>query len=196
MTKKQSITRGFLFGVALLAGVVSAGSALAQNWPTKPVTVIVPWPPGGPSDTAARPIAKGLHEALGQAFVIDNKGGAGGNIGSAQVAKSAADGYTLLITSSAPIVINPHVYKKMPYDPSKDLEPITNLLRVPLVLVVHPSVPAKVGTSGSNGERLALVTAIAFTLPALMCDTIATVLSNIIGTCPPSRSLIAGAEPL
>ena len=143
MTKKLSITRGFLLGVALLAGVVSAGSALAQSWPTKPVTVIVPWPPGGPSDTAARPIAKGLHEALGQAFVIDNKGGAGGNIGSAQVAKSAADGYTLLITSSAPIVINPHVYKKMPYDPSKDLEPITNLLRVPLVLVVHPSVPAK-----------------------------------------------------
>ena len=64
MTTKQSITRGFLLGVALLAGVVSAGSVLAQTWPTQPVTVVVPWPPGGPSDTAARPIAKGLHEAL------------------------------------------------------------------------------------------------------------------------------------
>jgi tripartite-type tricarboxylate transporter receptor subunit TctC len=143
MSNKQSSARRVLLGLALLAGLASAGSALAQNWPTKPVTVVVPWPPGGPSDTAARPVAKGLNEALGKAFVIDNRGGAGGNIGSALVAKADPDGHTLLITSSAPIVINPHVYRKMPYDPPKDLAPVTNLLRVPLVLVVHPSVPAK-----------------------------------------------------
>ena len=117
-----------------------AGATFAQNWPAKPVTVIVPWPAGGPSDIAARPVAKGLQEALGQPFVIDNRGGAGGNIGSALVAKGPADGSMILITSSAPIVINPSVYKQMPFDPVKELTPVTNLLRVPLVLVVHPSV--------------------------------------------------------
>lgn len=128
-----------LIAVALLAGT----AAWAQNWPTRPVTVIVPWPAGGPSDTAARPVSKGMSEALGQPFVVDNRGGASGNIGSALAAKAAPDGHTLLITSSSPIVINPHVYKQMPFDPQKDLTPVTNLLRVPLVLVVHPSVPAK-----------------------------------------------------
>lgn len=114
----------------------------AQAWPTKPVNVVVPWPAGGPSDIAARPVAKGLQEAFGQPFVIDNRGGAGGNIGSALVAKGAADGYTILVTSSAPIVINPSVYKQMPFNPATELTPVTNLLRVPLVLVAHPSVPA------------------------------------------------------
>jgi tripartite-type tricarboxylate transporter receptor subunit TctC len=109
----------------------------------KPVTVIVPWPAGGPSDIAARPLAKGLTDNLGKPFVIDNRGGASGNIGTAVVAKSPPDGHTLLITSSAPIVINPNLFKSMPYDAQKDLAPITNLLRVPLVLAVHPSVPAK-----------------------------------------------------
>jgi tripartite-type tricarboxylate transporter receptor subunit TctC len=83
-----------------------------------------------------------LTEDLGHPFVIDNRGGGGGNIGSAAVARAPADGNTLLITSSAPIVINPSLYKKMTFDPSKDLVPITNLLRVPLVLVANPSVPA------------------------------------------------------
>jgi tripartite-type tricarboxylate transporter receptor subunit TctC len=130
----------------LAAAVLGAGisaACLAQAWPTKPVTVVVPWPPGGPSDTAARPLAKSMSESLGQTFLVDNKGGAGGNIGTAQVTKSAPDGYTLLVTSSAPIVINPSLYKNMPFDPDRDLTPITNLIRVPLVLAVHPSVPAK-----------------------------------------------------
>jgi tripartite-type tricarboxylate transporter receptor subunit TctC len=107
------------------------------------VTIIVPWPPGGPSDIAARPMAKALTDETKQTFIIDNRGGAGGNIGTAMVAKAAPDGYTLLVTSSAPIVINPSLYKQMPFDPQKDLAPITNLLRVPLILAVHPSVPAK-----------------------------------------------------
>jgi tripartite-type tricarboxylate transporter receptor subunit TctC len=120
----------------------SAG-AFADTWPDRTVTVVVPWPPGGPSDIAARPVAKGLSESLKQSFIVDNRGGASGNIGSAAVARSTPDGYTLLITSSSPIVINPSLYKSMPFDPAKDLIPITNLLRVPLVLVAHPSVPAK-----------------------------------------------------
>jgi tripartite-type tricarboxylate transporter receptor subunit TctC len=129
-----------LLGAACLAVPVVA---LAQAYPTKTVNIVVPWPPGGPSDIAARPMAKGLTDDLKQSFIVDNKGGAGGNIGSAFVSKAPADGYTLLITSSAPIVINPSLYKDMTFDPSKDLAPITNLLRVPLVLVVNPSVPAK-----------------------------------------------------
>lgn len=128
---------------AFALGIGLSASCIAQAWPNKTVTVVVPWPAGGPSDTAARPLAKSMGDSLGQTFVVDNKGGAGGNIGTAQVVKSAPDGYTLLVTSSAPIVINPSLYKNMSFDPDKDLTPITNLLRVPLVLAVHPSVPAK-----------------------------------------------------
>jgi len=126
---------------AFAATVISA-SAIAQNWPDNTVTVVVPWPAGGPSDIAARPLAKGLTTELKQSFVIDNRGGGGGNIGTAAVTRAKPDGQTLLITSSAPIVINPSLYKKMAFEPAKDLTPVTNLLRAPLVLVAHPSVPA------------------------------------------------------
>jgi tripartite-type tricarboxylate transporter receptor subunit TctC len=129
--------------VSAFAASVFSISAFAQNWPSDTVTVVVPWPPGGPSDIAARPLAKGLTTALGKTFIIDNRAGGGGNIGTAAVARAKPDGQTLLITSSAPIVINPSLYKNMTFDPLKDLAPVTNLLRVPLVLVVHPSVPAR-----------------------------------------------------
>jgi tripartite-type tricarboxylate transporter receptor subunit TctC len=122
---------------------LATGYVAAQDYLTKPVTVVVPWPAGGPSDIAARPVAKGLQDTFKKPFVIDNRGGASGNIGSAIVAKAAPDGYTLLMTSSSPIVINPNVYKSMPFDALKDLAPITNLLRVPLVLAVHPSLGVK-----------------------------------------------------
>lgn len=128
--------------LAFAASVVSL-SAVAQNWPEKNVNVVVPWPPGGPSDIAARPWAKELTESLGKTFIIDNRAGGGGNIGTAAVVRAQPDGHTLLITSSAPIVINPSVYKGMTFDPLKDLAPISNLLRVPLVLVANPNVPAK-----------------------------------------------------
>ena len=130
------------FALAFAASVVSL-SAVAQTWPEKNVNVIVPWPPGGPSDIAARPWAKELTESLGKTFIIDNRAGGGGNIGTAAVVRAQPDGHTLLITSSAPIVINPSVYKGMTFDPLKYLAPISNLLRVPLVLVANPNVPAK-----------------------------------------------------
>ena len=129
--------------LAAAAFALASGLALAQAYPSKPVTVIVPWPAGGPSDIAARPVAKGLSDAMGKTFVIDNRGGASGNIGTALVTKAPPDGYTLLITSSSPIVINPNLFKSMPYDAQKDLAPITNVLRVPLVLAVHPSLGVK-----------------------------------------------------
>jgi tripartite-type tricarboxylate transporter receptor subunit TctC len=137
------ILRWILRALGVVTLSVVSTLAAAQAYPAKSVTIVVPWPPGGPSDIAARPMAKGLQDELGKPFIIDNRGGAGGNIGSDLVAKAAPDGYTLLITSSAPIVINPSIYKKMPFDPAKDLAPITNLIRVPLVLAVNPSVPAK-----------------------------------------------------
>ena len=124
-------------------GLAWCSTAMAQGWPAKNVTIVVPWPPGGPSDIVARPTAKGLSETFGKTFIIDNRGGAGGNIGSEYASRATPDGHTLLITSGGPIVINPFVYTKMTYEPQKDLAPITNLLRVPLVLAVHPSVPAK-----------------------------------------------------
>jgi tripartite-type tricarboxylate transporter receptor subunit TctC len=137
----KSIARRIAPLVGLLA--LAATAAFAQSYPTKPVTIIVPWPPGGPSDIAARPLAKGLQDELKQPFVIDNRGGAGGNIGTGIVTKAAADGYTLLVTSSAPIVINQSLYKDMTFTAATDLAPITNLLRVPLIVAVHPSVPAR-----------------------------------------------------
>lgn len=138
----MSALRGIQTLLSALVLALCSMTASAQAWPTKPVTIVVPWPPGGPSDIAARPIAKGLSDSLGQSFLVENRGGAGGNLGTAGVTKAAPDGYTLLITSSAPIVINPSLYKNMPFDPAKDLIPITNLIRVPLVLAAHPSVPA------------------------------------------------------
>jgi tripartite-type tricarboxylate transporter receptor subunit TctC len=127
-----------------LAIAVAAGGAAAQGYPTRPVTLVVPFAAGGPTDVVGRAIGQAMTKTLGQSVVIENKLGAGGTVAAGYVAKAAPDGYTLLITSSAPIVINPSIYKKMPFDPAKDLVPITNLIRVPLVLVVNPSVvPAK-----------------------------------------------------
>jgi tripartite-type tricarboxylate transporter receptor subunit TctC len=118
-------------------------SATAQSYPTRPVRLIVPFPPGGNIDITARAIAPGLTDLLGQTIVVDNRGGAGGIIGTDLVAKSAPDGYTLVLASSGTVTVAPSLYAKMPYDPVKDLTPITLLSYVPIVLVVHPGNPAK-----------------------------------------------------
>jgi tripartite-type tricarboxylate transporter receptor subunit TctC len=118
-----------------------AGLACAQAYPSRPVKVIVPWTPGQATDIAARVVAQKLQDAFGQAFVIDNKPGAGGAIGSDAVAKSAPDGYTLLAASSGPLSIMPNL-QKVPYDPLTDLAPISLVAATPFALVVHPSFPA------------------------------------------------------
>ncbi len=128
-----------------LAAVAFASplAALAQAYPTKPVTIIVPWPPGGPSDIAARPMAKGLRRRARSRRSSSTTAAAPAATSAPRWStKAAPDGYTLLITSSAPIVINPSLYKQMPFDPPKDLAP-SPTLRVPLILAVNPSVPAK-----------------------------------------------------
>ena len=125
--------------VALLCWLALAASA--QNYPNRAVKVVVPWPPGQATDIAARVVAERLQVALNQPFVIENKPGAGGAIGSETVAKSAPDGYTLLAASSGPLSIMPHL-QKVPYDPLKDLAPISLVAATPFALVVHPSFPA------------------------------------------------------
>jgi tripartite-type tricarboxylate transporter receptor subunit TctC len=129
-------------GVFLAAlALAFAGAAFAQTYPSRPVKVVVPWPPGQATDIAARMLAQKLQEALGQPFIIDNRPGAGGSLGTAVAATSAADGYTLLAASSGPISIMPSL-QKLPYEPLKDFVLISLITRNPYALVVSPSFPA------------------------------------------------------
>ena len=124
---------------------LETGSVAAQSdkWPSKPVTYVVPFAPGGTTDILARIIGQKLSVALGQPVMIENKPGAGGNIGSDAVAKAKPDGYTILGCTISSHAINPSVYAKMPYDAVKDFAPITLIASAPSVLVVHPSLPAR-----------------------------------------------------
>ncbi len=130
-----------LLGFALLPA--HAQTAATAVWPTKPVKIVVTFPPGGAPDTLARILADKWGQALGQTFTVDNKAGAGGNIGADFVAKSAADGNTLLIATVGTHAINPALYAKMPYDHIKDFTPVSFLASTPNLLVVNNSVPAK-----------------------------------------------------
>lgn len=126
--------------IAAAFACASAPFAWAQSWPAKPIRVIVNFPAGGTTDLMARAFAPQLAETLGQPVVIDNRGGAGGNIGLEVVVKSAPDGYTLLASSGSPIVVGPHLYK-LSFDIAKDLVPIVPLARILTVLVVRPGLP-------------------------------------------------------
>jgi len=127
--------------LALAAALFAAGGAAAQAWPTKPVRIIVPYPPGGSSDIIARSISQPLSEALKQTVIVENKAGANGNTGTDAVAKSS-DGHTLLLCDVGALAITASVYNKLPFDPSKDLRGVSMLAYSPHLLVVHPSVPA------------------------------------------------------
>jgi tripartite-type tricarboxylate transporter receptor subunit TctC len=127
--------------MALAAGLVCNGHAAAEDWPTRPVTMIVPYAPGGNIDQAARLFARELSEKLGQQFIIESKGGAGGSLGAAQVAKSKPDGYTLLVTANGPSVLNKMLYASLPYDPETDFTPISLISDVPQVFIVNARSP-------------------------------------------------------
>jgi len=144
--KSRARVKTFLIsqGVVLcLGGVAALAHAQTPAFPGKPIRLIVPYPPGGGSDTIVRPLAQSLGEALKQQVVVDNRGGAGGNIGMELVAKAPPDGHTLVFALNAQLAINPALYKKTSYDPIKDYEPIILLATGPYVLVVHSSLPAK-----------------------------------------------------
>ncbi len=128
---------------AWLAVTLCAGQALAQDYPTKPVRLIVPFPAGGSSDVVARFIAQGLSEKMGQQFVVENRAGAAGNLGTDAVTKAAPDGYTLGLSTSGPLANNKFLYKTMPYDSEKAFTPVVLVGEIPLVIVVNLGVPAK-----------------------------------------------------
>ncbi len=132
------------FTIAFICGLLSlvlTAPANAQSYPNKPVRVVVPYPPGGPTDIVARVLFQQVSEATGQQFLVDNRAGAGGNIGAEIVAKSPADGYTLLIGTTAH-AINMSLFKNLSYDVQKDFAPVSLLTQGPLVLVAHPQFPA------------------------------------------------------
>ena len=132
--------------ILLLILMVLPGVARAQDWPAKPVRMVVPYAAGGLPDTMARILSVRLGEALGQQVLIDNRGGAGGIAGTDLVAKSLPDGYTLLVADVGQVAINPHVYARLPYDPLKDLVPVSLIGTTSLFLVANPSVPARTFT--------------------------------------------------
>lgn len=137
-----NLQRRFLLVVGVVALLAVGPLDAATDYPKKPITIVVPFPPGGTSDIVARLLANGLREKLGQPVLIDNRGGAGTQIGTSLVAKSAPDGYTLLWMAT-PFAINVSLYKRLPYDTLKDFAPVIDAVSGPLVMIVHPSSPAK-----------------------------------------------------
>jgi tripartite-type tricarboxylate transporter receptor subunit TctC len=127
----------------ITAVMFAACTVFAQPYPAKPVRLVVPFPPGGPADSVARVLAQKLNDVLGQQVVVDNRAGATGTIGAGIVAKSPPDGYTLLLGTSNEIAMSPGLYEKLPYDPTKDFTPVSNVIIFPNILVVNPHLPAK-----------------------------------------------------
>jgi len=142
MNPTQKPTRRHLIHVAVLASAMIGGGALAQAWPNKPISLIVPFPAGGTTDVLARALADKLSQSLGQTVIVESKPGAGATLGADYVAKARPDGYTLLV-GAVHHTIASSVYKKLPYDFQKDLAPITEIALVPNVLVVNAATPAK-----------------------------------------------------
>lgn len=159
-SSRKTALRIIAFSVvqALMAGMGSTG-AYAQPYPSKPIRFIVPFTPGGSNDVLARIIGQKLSAAWGQPVVVENKPGAGGNLGAEAAARSAPDGYTFLVAANNILAINPSLYDKVPFDPLKDFTPVTTLGTVPMLLVVNPAVPAKsvrelLDVGKSSGEGL------------------------------------------
>ncbi|MCE2948860.1 MAG: Bug family tripartite tricarboxylate transporter substrate binding protein [bacterium] len=133
----------FVHNLSVAMLVAAASDALAQAWPAKPIRIVVPYAAGGPLDDVARTIGVRMTETFGQTVVVDNRGGAGGSLGADMVARSAPDGYTILLGNSGPMTINPNLMKKIPYDAVKDFAPMSLVLNSPMLMVVHPSLPVK-----------------------------------------------------
>lgn len=145
MTRIENSRRRFALGGLALAAAAAVVplTAAAQDYPSKPVTIIVPFAAGGTTDILARVIGQALTKELGQSVIVDNRAGAGGNIGAALAAKAQADGYTLLMGTVGTHAINQSLYKKLPFDPIKDFAPLTRVAMVPNLLVANPSKPYK-----------------------------------------------------
>jgi tripartite-type tricarboxylate transporter receptor subunit TctC len=141
LTPTSRLARRWLLTFALACCGAAPLLAHAQAWPAKPLRMVVNFPPGGAADQIARAVSQPLAEALGQPVVVENRAGAGGNIGGEVVAKSPADGYTLLMSSGGMVSINPFLYPRMPFDPVKDLTPVASAARVLVFLEIRPTLP-------------------------------------------------------
>ncbi|WP_028347958.1 Bug family tripartite tricarboxylate transporter substrate binding protein [Bradyrhizobium murdochi] len=138
--------RAIVVAIAFTAGLIStslAQTSQVQTWPTQSIRLTVNFPAGGAADQLARLVGQPLSEAFGQSVVIENRGGAGGNLGGEFVARSAPDGYTLLMSSGGMVAINPHLYARMPFDPTKDIIPVASVARVPFYLVIRADSPVR-----------------------------------------------------
>ncbi len=155
--RRQWLTRTFALMITPLCMLSHAqGSAFPQ---AKTLTLVVPYAPGGPTDVMARTLANAIRPVLGQSMIVENKAGAGANLGAELVARAVPDGYTLMFGTSAPLAINPHLYPRLNYDPARDFSPVIQIGYLPNVLVVHPSVPAKnvgelIAYAKANKDRL------------------------------------------
>jgi tripartite-type tricarboxylate transporter receptor subunit TctC len=129
--------------LAVCGALAAAGPAVAQSYPTRPITLVVPFAPGGSASTAARSVADKMSETLGQQIVIDNRGGAGGTVATRAVAKAPPDGYTLLVVTSATVGTSPSLFQNLGYDPHKDFAPIGLIAATPNLIAVHPTFPAR-----------------------------------------------------
>ncbi|MES2186275.1 MAG: tripartite tricarboxylate transporter substrate binding protein [Pseudomonadota bacterium] len=134
---------GIALSAVLAAATFAAAGAHADTYPSRPIRIVVPYPVGGGGDTAARPLTIFLPPKLGQQVIVDNRGGANGNIGMDLVAKAPPDGYTLVLALTSQLAVNPSLYKQLSYDPVKDFEPITLMASAPYFLLVNPAVPAR-----------------------------------------------------
>jgi tripartite-type tricarboxylate transporter receptor subunit TctC len=141
-TIMKNITSLVLAIASLMASPLVGAQSAAQSFPNKPIRFVVPFPPGGGNDILARALAPKMSEILGQQVVIDNRAGAGGNIGADYVAKSPPDGYTIVIASNQ-VTMNPWIYSKLPFDIAKDFSPVAQIASVPMLLAINPEVPAK-----------------------------------------------------
>jgi tripartite-type tricarboxylate transporter receptor subunit TctC len=156
--RRTAVRRTFTV-LLVLAAVAGGRFGLAAEFPDRPLKLVVPFPPGGATDAIGRHIARRLATELGQPVVIENKAGANAIVGAEFVSRAAPDGHTLLLATQASLVLNPLLYRRLPYDPVRDLRPLSIVTDVPLVIVVHPSVPAKtlaefIAHAREHGDRL------------------------------------------
>ena len=193
--------------IAALCAVLFANAAFAQPYPSKLVRIIVPFPAGGPTDVMARLIGQKLSERLGQQFLVENQGGAGGNLGMGSAAKAPGDGYTILFVSSS-YVVNPSLYHKVPYDPDKDFVPITKAAGAPNALIVNPTVLARtvnelVGMIKADPTKFSIASPGIGTTPHLSIELFkqafgldALLVVPFVGGNPAIQSVVAGHTPL
>jgi len=196
-----------IIAACILGLGLAAAPALAQKWPDKPVKLIIPYPPGGNVDTAARIVAPGMQEALGQPVLVENKPGAGGMIAGEFVARSAPDGYTLFFTANSPLLHAPIIFNRPAYQWDKDFAPVTSVSFTPIVMLVHPSVPAKsvkelLDLARKDPGKLTMATPSAGTTNHLLSELLQTIAGvswltvHYKGNAPASTAMLAGEVQL